>query len=48
MDFTNILLVSGVPLNAPLDPGDQPVLWNGAQAVRTRPMSWGRIKALYH
>jgi len=46
MDFTTLLLASGFPLNAPLNPNDQPAYWNGGQ-VPTKPVTWGRLKGLY-
>jgi len=46
LDFTSILLLNGLLIHVPDDQGDQPATWNGGQ-VKTQPVTWGRVKALY-
>jgi hypothetical protein len=53
LNFTvtpQILQTNGIALAASMEPGDQPVTWNGGQAsnrTRVQPTTWGRLKGLY-
>jgi len=46
LEFAQILGEGNRAWDAPLDPKDMPVVWNGGQ-VRVQPVTWGRVKALY-
>jgi len=44
--ISHIVLTSGTLVVLAPDPADQPVTWNHG-SVRTQPVTWGRVKALY-
>jgi len=41
-----ILISGGLALPLAMEPNDLPATWNGGQ-VKTQPVTWGRVKALY-